>query len=83
MMKSTGMTRKMDELGRIVIPKEIRDNLGFEEKQPVEFFVDGGSIVVRKYEVGCRCCGKVGATKNVMGIEICRDCASKIVEVFE
>lgn len=82
-MKSTGMVRKMDDLGRIVIPKEIRDNLDFEDRQTTEFFVDGNSIIIRKYQVGCRCCGRIGETKSVMGIEICKECASKIVEVFE
>lgn len=49
-MKSTGIVRKMDELGRIVIPIELRRNLGIEEKDPVEIYVDGDRIMLRKYE---------------------------------
>lgn len=49
-MLSTGMTRKVDGLGRVVIPKELRDNLGIEEKDPLEIFTEGDSIILRKYE---------------------------------
>ncbi|MFJ6264376.1 AbrB/MazE/SpoVT family DNA-binding domain-containing protein [Lysinibacillus xylanilyticus] len=49
-MKSTGITRKVDELGRVVIPKELRDNLGIKEKDPLEIFTEGSNIILRKYE---------------------------------
>ena len=48
-MKSTGIVRKIDELGRIVVPKELRTTLGINEKDPVEIFVDGEQIVLKKY----------------------------------
>lgn len=48
-MKATGMTRSVDSLGRIVLPKEIRRTLGINHGDPVEFFVDGDSIILRKY----------------------------------
>ena len=48
-MKSTGIVRKVDELGRIVIPKELRRVLEINEKDPVEIFVDGDQIVLKKY----------------------------------
>lgn len=48
-MKSTGIVRKIDELGRIVVPKELRTTLGINEKDPVEIFVDGDQIVLKKY----------------------------------
>ena len=44
-MKSTGIVRKLDELGRVVIPKEIRNKLDIEEKDPIEVYIDGNSIV--------------------------------------
>ena len=47
-MKSTGMVRRVDELGRVVIPKEIRDKLDIQEKDPIEIYVDGYSIVLKK-----------------------------------
>jgi transcriptional pleiotropic regulator of transition state genes len=49
-MKATGIVRKIDDLGRIVIPKEIRKTRGIKEGDPVEIFVDGDCIVLRKYE---------------------------------
>lgn len=48
-MKATGMTRPVDGLGRVVIPKEIRTNHGINPGDPVEFFVDGDSLILRKY----------------------------------
>lgn len=49
-MKSTGITRKVDELGRVVIPIELRRTLGIAEKDPIEIFVDGDKIVLKKYQ---------------------------------
>lgn len=49
-MKSTGIVRKVDELGRVVVPIELRRTLGIEEKDAVEIFVDGENIILRKYE---------------------------------
>ncbi|AJG56825.1 MULTISPECIES: AbrB/MazE/SpoVT family DNA-binding domain-containing protein [Bacilli] len=49
-MKSTGVTRKIDELGRIVLPKELRRTLGIAEKDPIEIFVEGEKIILQKYK---------------------------------
>ena len=49
-MKSTGIVRKVDELGRIVLPIELRRTLSIKERDSMEIFVDGGSIVLKKYE---------------------------------
>ncbi|MEK9198826.1 AbrB/MazE/SpoVT family DNA-binding domain-containing protein [Ureibacillus sp. FSL E2-3493] len=49
MMKSTGIVRKVDELGRLVIPKELRKTLGIGEKDPIEIFIDGHQIILQKY----------------------------------
>ncbi|HDR7784862.1 AbrB/MazE/SpoVT family DNA-binding domain-containing protein [Bacillus wiedmannii] len=49
-MKATGVTRKVDELGRVVIPKELRNTLGIKEKSPLEIFVEGEDIVLQKYQ---------------------------------
>lgn len=48
-MKSTGILRKVDELGRVVIPIELRRTLGIEEKDALEIYVDGDKIVLKKY----------------------------------
>ncbi|MEB9685160.1 AbrB family transcriptional regulator [Bacillus thuringiensis serovar pingluonsis] len=49
-MKSTGVTRKVDELGRIVLPKELRTTLGIAEKEPIEIFVEDEKIILQKYK---------------------------------
>ncbi|MFE9080807.1 AbrB/MazE/SpoVT family DNA-binding domain-containing protein [Bacillus mobilis] len=49
-MKSTGVTRKVDELGRIVLPKELRTTLGIAEKDPIEIFVEDEKIILQKYK---------------------------------
>lgn len=49
-MKATGIVRRIDDLGRIVIPKEIRRTHGIKEGEPLELFVDGSSIIFRKYQ---------------------------------
>lgn len=52
-MKATGIVRKVDELGRIVIPMELRKTMGIDLKDPLEIFVDGDKIILKKYEPGC------------------------------
>ena len=77
-MKSTGIVRKMDELGRVVIPIEIRNQFNIAEKDPVEIYVDGSSIVIKKYEPNCIFCGN---TENLIDYNdklICEDCSKKI-----
>ena len=49
-MKATGIVRRIDDLGRVVIPKEIRRTLGIEEGDPLEIFVNGGQVVIQKYQ---------------------------------
>lgn len=52
-MKATGIVRKVDELGRIVLPAELRRTLSIAEKDPLEIYVDGGSIILQKHEERC------------------------------
>ena len=56
-MKATGIVRKVDELGRIVLPIELRRTLNIEEKDSLEIFVDGSSVILQKYEPSCIFCG--------------------------
>lgn len=73
-MKSTGIVRKVDELGRIVLPIELRRTLGIEEKDRIEIFVDGESIILRKYQPACIFCDNAKDIINYKGKNICRDC---------
>ncbi len=73
-MKSTGIVRKVDELGRIVLPIELRRTLGIEEKDRIEIFVDGESIILRKYQPACIFCDNAKDVINYKGKKICPDC---------
>lgn len=54
-MKSTGMVRKVDELGRVVIPKELRRTLGIDNQDPLEIFIDGDKVILKKYKPNMAC----------------------------
>ena len=73
-MKSTGIVRKVDELGRIALPIELRRTLGIEEKDRIEIFVDGESIILRKYQPACIFCDNAKDIINYKGKNICPDC---------
>ena len=77
-MKATGIIRKVDELGRVVIPIEIRNKFDISEKDPIEIYVEGTSIILKKYEPNCIFCG---STKNLTSFKdklICSKCSEKI-----
>jgi AbrB family transcriptional regulator, transcriptional pleiotropic regulator of transition state genes len=73
-MKSTGMVRKVDELGRIVLPKELRNTLNIAEKDPLEIYVEGSTIILKKYEPDCTFCGNGNDITNYKGKSICAAC---------
>ena len=73
-MKSTGIVREVDNLGRVVFPAELREMLGIEKGDPLEFFVDGEKIVLRKYYSGCLFCGNLEGLTDIKGKKMCRTC---------
>ena len=77
-MKATGIVRKIDELGRIVLPMELRRTLGIHKEDPVEIFVDDNNIILRKYEPACIFCGSAVEVSNIYGKNICRKCLDEI-----
>ena len=79
-MKSTGIVRKVDELGRIVLPIELRRTLGIEEKDRIEIFVDGESIILRKYQPACIFCDNAKDIINYKGKNICANCIRAMTE---
>lgn len=81
-MKSTGSVRKVDELGRIVIPIDIRQNLDIKVKDPIEIFVDDDMIILRKYQPACIFCGDAGNVVFFNGKRICQSCLARIKEQF-
>lgn len=79
-MKATGVVRKVDELGRVVIPIELRRTMGIEEKDPVEIFVDGDKIILKRYEPACVFCGNASEVQHFHGKMVCNDCAKAMFE---
>ena len=77
-MKSIGIVRKVDELGRIVLPIEMRRTLGIGEKDSLEIFIDGETVVLKKYSPACIFCGSAKNNFNYKGKRICRDCLSNL-----
>lgn len=73
-MKSTGIVRKVDELGRIVLPIELRRNLDIEERDALEIYLDGDKIVLQKYEPACVFCGSARGLVSHRGKNVCREC---------
>ena len=81
MLKATGIVRRIDDLGRVVIPKELRRVHGIEEGDPLEFFVDGDRIVLRRYQPGCFFCGNNESLNLFHGKQICTHCIAKASEL--
>lgn len=77
-MKSTGIVRKIDNLGRIVLPKELRKVFEIEEGTPMEIFVDGEQVILREYQPTCVFCGEAEDVVKWKGKNICKKCLSEI-----
>ncbi len=77
-MKSTGIVRKVDELGRVVIPIELRRTLGIAVKDALEIYVDGEKIILKKYEPACIFCSSADDAKHYKGKIICGECRNEI-----
>ena len=82
-MKSTGMVRIVDNLGRIVVPKELRKTLDINEADPMEIYINGEEIVLRKYKKGCHCCGEMKGLENILGLDICPKCRKELKDAVE
>ena len=80
-MKSTGIVRKVDELGRIVLPIELRRTLDIAEKDSLEIYVDGAAIVLRKYEPSCIFCQSATDIVSFNGKNICKKCLDDIIKL--
>lgn len=77
-MKSTGIVRKVDELGRVVLPIELRRSLNIEEKDALEIYVDGNTVILKKYEPDCIFCGNARDVVNYKGKNICPECLAEL-----
>ena len=77
-MKSTGIVRKVDELGRIVLPSELRKSIGLNIKDSLEIYISGESVILKKYLPSCIFCGEASESVTFKGKNICNNCLKKI-----
>lgn len=77
-MGTTGIVRRLDELGRIVLPMELRKTLDLNVKDSIEITVEKGAIVLKKYSPACIFCGKESKTASFKGKNICSKCLQEI-----
>ena len=77
-MKSIGIVRKIDELGRIVLPIELLNKMDINTKDSVEIFVDNDKIILKKYQPCCVFCGNADNVTMFKGKLVCRDCIEEM-----
>ena len=77
-MKSTGFVKKIDELGRILVPKELRASMELDPKDALEMYVDGDRIILQKYQPACIFCNNADDILFFEGRRICASCLSKL-----
>lgn len=77
-MKATGIVRKIDELGRVVLPIELRRTLGMDIKDPLEIFVDGNQIILKKYTPACILCDSADDVQEIKCRKVCSACRREI-----
>ena len=77
-MKATGIVRPVDALGRVVIPIELRRTLGIKTDDSLEVFVEGQTIMLKKYEPACIFCGSNDGVRQVHGKNVCAACIAEM-----
>ena len=83
-MKSTGIVRQLDSMGRIVIPKELRCQLGLRANiDSVEIYMDGGNIALRKFRPTCAFCDRLTDGVELNGITVCPSCVEKLEKLLK
>ncbi|MDR3242984.1 MAG: AbrB/MazE/SpoVT family DNA-binding domain-containing protein [Clostridiales Family XIII bacterium] len=77
-MKATGIVRRVDQLGRVVLPVELRKTFDIKKEDPLEIYVDGDTILLKKYEPACIFCGNAKNVKRIYDKAVCEDCLSEM-----
>lgn len=80
-MKSTGITRKVDELGRIVLPIELRRTLDIAVRDELEIYMEADRIILQKYEPSCVFCGSSRNLLSYCGKNVCTDCVRNMEKI--
>ena len=79
-MKSIGIVRQIDELGRIVLPKELRTSMDLKEGNPMEIFVDEGKVILKRYNPFCVFCNEASDIEEFRGKNVCSKCRDELSE---
>ncbi|MBQ9942640.1 MAG: AbrB/MazE/SpoVT family DNA-binding domain-containing protein [Christensenellaceae bacterium] len=82
-MKSTGIVRPVDSLGRIVLPIELRRIMNIDCKDSVEIFVDDNYIMLKKYQPSCIFCDSMDDIHTYNGKNVCRKCIEKMEKLVD
>lgn len=77
-MKSTGIVRKVDELGRVVLPIELRRTLDISPRDPLEIFIEEDMVILKKYQPACIFCGQANEVEPFKGKNICPSCREEL-----
>jgi AbrB family transcriptional regulator, transcriptional pleiotropic regulator of transition state genes len=77
-LKSTGVVRRLDEMGRYVLPINIRRTLNLNIGDGLEIFIDGENIILKKYEPSCLFCGEASDVENYKGKNVCANCTREL-----
>ena len=80
-MKSTGIVRKVDELGRIVLPIELRRTLDIAERDELEIYLDEDKVILKKYEPSCIFCGSSCGLVTYHGRNVCMECIENMSNI--
>ena len=80
-MKATGIVRKVDELGRIVLPIEMRRTLDIAERDALEIYVEGSSVILKKYKPSCVFCDSSREITVFKGKNVCPKCLKELKEL--
>lgn len=78
-MKSLGIVRSIDTLGRLVIPKELRKTMDLPTGTPMEIYTEGQAIIFKKYQPACIFCGSLDDVQEFKGKKVCKRCVNEIV----
>ena len=82
-MKSTGIVRKIDDLGRIVLPIELRRTLNIAERDSIEIYVDEDQIILKKYQPTCVFCGNSENLSDFKDKIVCESCIKELKKISE
>ena len=80
-MRSTGIFRRIDSLGRFVLPKELRKSLDIQQNDYLQIFLDGDAIVLKKSQLSCSLCGSTENLKDFRDKKVCRECLAELARI--